>query len=1185
MTMPLKYGTKTGFALLLGVVAAATFSAQDARAYMFDTLDGQTCAAEKIHIPSSPNLMVFADSSASMREPASTGTVQTVTSSVASDGVIDEGLQKEAGNALGNPESRPGISLSHHAVIPPYAWIANTFTDYHDSKKQKTTNTVSKLDMVTHQEVGRYTVGSDPSRTAVDLDGNAWITGRASGWVTKILWNKSECPDKNKNNNIDTSSGTNIVVNDECVVYHAQPNGSSAVIRGVAAGPDGRVWLGYTDPKGGIQSIKSNGDGFTVSSFIEAKDIPLYKADSSGVFQRQSGNAPVRMGGSGSGANGNYGLVIDSDGILYYAMVNSEYLLAYDTVNNKWKGAYYTPGVNGQYGIAIDAKKRVWLGGWSQVSGVRMFDPNNTDGKMRVHAFPVTPNKQEKHYVTGVAVQPGTGDVWASFHRAGNTGILKFNENNYSSFRWTEIGTTRRNSSPTGTVLPEVNSGMPDLRGVGFDMEGNAWAVGLGSKNVFKLDKTTGERLASVPVGTGEHYTYSDFTGSTALSFTAPSGKWSKKYTIGGKQVVSLTVEGNVPVGTSIGVRYRGLNAAGGVTIPWSPTVAGGTENYHPFVAGQQKLKIVIPQTNDNPFVVDKLQVEVRLSTSDKGSRPYLYAVSMDINPEPPVWNEVQNVAADLSNTFGVAGGCAQSDGTGCDTVRVGLSYFSDGISEVALPGEDTAGAITAGVAGAATGGTTSIDQVTEALLETAQLKDQSRSNFALIVTDGKFNTIDQVSKAVAGLCEARKRLQSPVMTYVMGPGTISDMTMNSLLAAAGGTGTCCEGNHVTCGSARRFDVCDWVHTPAKLAGALIQSGDWPYSQVSILNSNAGLTCTGAMSNSEMTAFKKMLADRSREQACTFALNIPNNPGMYNKPSFPQTGAMPDPKATKVRINHKDWSLVNVPYCKPGDVDCGFDGYLSRNQGANTFKQDFTKEGWYFVDENKRDQVRLTDKLCSEISRGLVLNTRTQVACQCSLQGQSCTVAGQLGRCAVGVYACDEGENNVCKQIHRPMPEVCNGLDDDCDGSTDNLVTTSQFVPDIPAKYAVLECLGRDSCVCPNGPVAGHLGRGATVGDELAKYLEETSKANTGCYCAAGLEADVTAIVEPSEELSESEPSQDSASQESVANSDVVSVGGRQAAGCAVSGGFGSGFGQGSANTSLLFAIAGAFIGWRRRRN
>ncbi len=50
--------------------------------------------------------------------------------------------------------------------------------------------------------------------------------------------------------------------------------------------------------------------------------------------------------------------------------------------------------------------------------------------------------------------------------------------------------------------------------------------------------------------------------------------------------------------------------------------------------------------------------------------------------------------------------------------------------------------------------------------------------------------------------------------------------------------------------------------------------------------------------------------------------------------------------------------------------------------------------------------------------------------------GLACPVEGLLGNCGIGRTACAAGEV-VCGENPDPLPEVCNGQDDDCDGATD----------------------------------------------------------------------------------------------------------------------------------------------------
>ncbi len=69
----------------------------------------------------------------------------------------------------------------------------------------------------------------------------------------------------------------------------------------------------------------------------------------------------------------------------------------------------------------------------------------------------------------------------------------------------------------------------------------------------------------------------------------------------------------------------------------------------------------------------------------------------------------------------------------------------------------------------------------------------------------------------------------------------------------------------------------------------------------------------------------------------------------------------------------------------------------------------------------------------------------------CSGGGQLCTVPGQQGICATGVTSCvDSGSTAqpACNAVFQPLPEKCNAIDDDCNGSIDdgdNLCPTGQI--------------------------------------------------------------------------------------------------------------------------------------------
>jgi hypothetical protein len=229
--------------------------------------------------------------------------------------------------------------------------------------------------------------------------------------------------------------------------------------------------------------------------------------------------------------------------------------------------------------------------------------------------------------VTGVAAEPATGDVWASFYGIGYTGRLQIDESNYANSRWTMIGTTR---DAAGAFLPGVGA---DLRGVGFDAQGFAWTLGLGSDRVWKIDPTTNARAADMPngvsIGGGSHYTYSDFTGSTALSFTAPNTSWRFEFDsrYGNAKADFLVWEAYVPEGTTAGIRVRALDAARDPVSEWNPPPEGdGTARFEPYPTGEATSTFLL---EDPAMVGQVFQVEVRMRTSDPEVQPIVHSVQL----------------------------------------------------------------------------------------------------------------------------------------------------------------------------------------------------------------------------------------------------------------------------------------------------------------------------------------------------------------------------------------------------------------------------------------------------------------------------------------------------------------------------------------------------------------------------
>jgi uncharacterized protein (TIGR03382 family) len=1098
---------------LLGSLALLATLPMQADAFVFDSAQ---CANETPHIPRGPNLMMFVDRSGSLRAPIG-GTIQTTSSDPRTDGTRDNGLDVIAGNAPGNPTGRPGVSLSSRIEIPPYVWVAN-----HDH------NTVSKFNTNTFLEEGRYAVGISPSRTAVDLDGNAWVGSRGDGVLTKILWDKTQCPDKNNDGIIQTSNGTNLVSGDECIIYQQKPQ-PGYTIRGLAAGPDGRVWIGYT--QGGVQAI--NAATFQLGPYHGQSNVPLWRRGADGVYTKS---------GTSGHAGGVYGLVLDAQGILYVSSTNRCHLPAFDTKTAQWVGSFvacdedsngsYSAYGSGQcsYGITVDANRNVWTGCWPGGSGVREFDAT----ERKFYFYPHSNGK-----VTGLAVEAATGDVWASFFQVGRTGRLKYNKANRSASTWQFIPTCYASAAPNAS---RTQCSGNDLRGVGFDINGFAWTLGLGSTKVFKLDPATNFRAADLPngaeVGVGTHYTYSDFTGAVAQSFTAPSGKWRRVYDTNGAQIASITVDAYVPTGTTVGVRYRRLDADGNPIGDWVPPEQGGVAQYAPTpVGGAQNVTFNVPTDNDNPFVAPKFEVEVRLTTSDKGVRPILHGVSFSYDNSQPKWTAAQDIARDLNNTANRPGGCTTSDGSGCDLLQVGIGYFDASYSQATAPGENTNITIDSSINMSSPGGLTNIGSIGSYIENMAELKDPNRDNFALLITDGRYNREDSTITAVRSICNARRRAASPVTTFVVGLGDNTDKHIMGLLAAAGtadrSSAWCCAGNTTSC--ATKIDPCALVDNNT-LGNVLAETGAAPFTQV--VMDNAQLSCTGSLNYNQITGLKNYLRTVSNEASCTFKLQIPDDPQQYNVPMYPQKGALADPGATRVVMNNKHWAqaigmmsdlLVTLPYCPAGQMNCGLQQTLTALGVPNAAS--FANDGWFFLDPAERTTVRLTPNLCNEIAQRHVKNVRTQIACQCRKTGQSCEVPcsaelqaqgyacedGKLvGRCRAGTYACAQDHTDQCVSIFTRMPETCNGLDDNCDGQIDDLQDSKNEDkgPDwsnntLPSEYSGLTCGFQNTCSCRTV--------GTHKGDNLASYIQENWAQK--CRCAEGVfESAEEATLAPTQE-------------------------------------------------------------------
>ncbi len=396
-------------------------------------------------------------------------------------------------------------------------------------------------------------------------------------------------------------------------------------------------------------------------------------------------------------------------------------------------------------------------------------------------------------------------------------------------------------------------------------------------------------------------------------------------------------------------------------------------------------------------------------------------------------------------------------------------------------------------------------------------LNDPVRPSAGVLITDGVPNgTGSSQAETVTAACNMRNSGKS---LYVVGLGGGTDKRFNDKLAAAAGKGCCGTGANSTCSNGIGTDPCT---NPS-------------------IDKN---TCYGSYEAHNQTEFTNVLLGIAHEISCTFDLDVSLHP----------TNQAPDnPEAVIVRMQAAS-GLLSIPH--------------------RTMNSSMTGEGWFFSNEN-RNSVTLTPHYCGMIQSGDAEFVDTQVACPCVQEiGTACDVPGQLPPlvCPAGTWSCDSGfdvcvplaleicpvacpgydlgapchmddqpvsingqgahdplkERNRCKigevaclnnttpychQLFGPMPELCDGLDNDCDGVVDNIVASwdkEAFATfEIPSDHdnAAAACFQRDACVCGTTMTSFNhyapIMTPANAAAEYALYLESWSP--EFCECREGL--------------------------------------------------------------------------------
>jgi hypothetical protein len=478
------------------------------------------------------------------------------------------------------------LQLNSVGTTFPIMWVANAGED-----------TISKFDTTANREIARYRTwfgpsgqaghinhpgnaysGPAPSRTAVDVDGNAYVLNRffSGGRVIPVLIKilAEGFVDRNGNGVADTSSdldnngiiaGAEIKamadlnsngildpneITDERIAWAREVGVVNGLGRALCVGTDGNLWVGMFNTRT-FYKVRAS-DGTTIAG-------PLSTTPTAG--QPNAGGPQP------------YGCLIDANGTLWMASLGSLLGRITNTQSDTgpWTVASFNSGAT-NYGIALGNGK-VYTG-----LNNRQFDP-------ATNTFSAIPNMVSSY---GIVVD-GAGNI---------------------------IGgqSTVRKVSPTGAILwtAPLQAGSASFAvGIQVDSNNDVWQMGFQQAGrMQKYRGTDGAPLGVFPVGDSP-YTYSDAAGFSARNITTPTGTWTVTFDGGAANTPWGKVSWTdlVPQGGALVVQMRTANTEADLPNQTYAAVSNGA-NFN--ATGRY------------------IQVQTRLNANTAGTSPILYDLTIN---------------------------------------------------------------------------------------------------------------------------------------------------------------------------------------------------------------------------------------------------------------------------------------------------------------------------------------------------------------------------------------------------------------------------------------------------------------------------------------------------------------------------------------------------------------------------
>jgi len=427
-----------------------------------------------------------------------------------------------------------------------FIWIANTAEQ-----------TVSKISTDSRKEVARYRVGAvDPSRTSVSSTGDAYVGSRNGQGLTKLSALGKDCPDTNQDGVITTSSGPADLLpfgQDDCMLWFTT---LTDAIRGVAA-QDIPAATHVTPVAGGEPKVTTTpshhyvwaGGGTSGKLFKldgETGKVLLTTTAPRGIYGLALDGSGLLWLTGGAYWGGSLG-VIDTRTCIDDASCNVPVCSATcsetacpDTCDGAVKSSI-TLSPDSAYGITVDCKQRVWLGG--NGGPIKRYDPSAPADQR----LTIAPDSAKTSGVHGIGAD-AKGWIWGA---APGRGVVRLDAETLLQ-----------------SALIETDYG---AKGIAIAANGDVWAVTQSTMaHVVKPGPLLNDNTLEESAVTGlvSPYTYSDMTGEQLRLATNAPGHYRTSFEgckDGATTWRDFKFDAEVPKGTVAIFRGRGAASKQGL--------------------------------------------------------------------------------------------------------------------------------------------------------------------------------------------------------------------------------------------------------------------------------------------------------------------------------------------------------------------------------------------------------------------------------------------------------------------------------------------------------------------------------------------------------------------------------------------------------------------------------------------